>query len=105
MANYTAGQKLSATDMNTNIAKLLAARGTTGKWPGCIVYRSNDGGATFTAWSTLPATVVDIIEDPALDNSVFVLAGPHMYQSIGPSASWAVFYAGPSGATARRWSR
>lgn len=29
MANYTAGQKLSATDLNTNMTKLLSARGTT----------------------------------------------------------------------------
>lgn len=29
MASYTAGQKLSATDLNTNITKVLAARGTT----------------------------------------------------------------------------
>ena len=70
---------------------------------GAAVQRSIDGGATWAAWGTpLPGTdVLDIIEDPAVDDSVFCLAGADFYQSIGPSPSWAVFYAGPIGATAR----
>lgn len=70
---------------------------------GALVERSTDGGTTWAAWGT-PSPgddVLCIIEDPALDNSVFCLAGSDMFQSIGPAPSWAVFYGGPSGAVAR----
>jgi hypothetical protein len=79
-----------------NAARVWRAVGDT-------VFRSIDGGVSFTSWGT-PAVGVDvvcIIEDPALDNSVFALAGADMYQSLGAAPSWGVFYAGPAGATAR----
>jgi hypothetical protein len=75
---------------------------------GPLVQRSIDGGVSFTNWGT-PAPgvdVVEIIEDAALDNSVFCLAGPNMYQSIGAAApGWVLFFAGPSGAAARQMER
>jgi hypothetical protein len=75
---------------------------------GPLVQRSIDGGVTFTDWGTPLAgvDVLDIIEDPALNNSVFALAGADMYQSLGDGApGWLVFYAGPTGATARWMQR
>lgn len=79
-----------------NASRVWAAVGQT-------VYRSLDGGQTFTSWGVPAAgqTVRDILEDPALQNSVFCLAGATMYQSLGASPAWSAFYVGPSGATAR----
>lgn len=95
---YTAGGGITALSVNArNAARVWIA-------VGAVVYRSTDGGDTFTAWGTPLAgnDVLDIIEDPALDNSVFCLAGANMYQSTNPSAgAWTLFYAGPTGAVAR----
>mgnify|MGYP000718095206 CR=1 FL=1 len=55
-------------DDDDGLGMYVAARGTTGKWPGCIVYRSNDGGATFTE------SVADIAEPAVLGETTSVLA-------------------------------
>jgi hypothetical protein len=70
---------------------------------GVTLHRSIDGGATFAVWGTLPAPITAILEDPAVLNSVFVLAGSTMYHSTieTPGTAWAPFYAGPVGAVAR----
>jgi len=78
-------------------------------WAGAgdTVYRSLDGGATFTAMAK-PAAGVDvtwIIEDPAVDDSVFVAVGADLYHATAPTRGWVVLYAGPVGATARQFVR
>lgn len=94
------GGQITALSVNArNARRVWAAVGDD-------VYYSTDGGATFTAYGTPAAgqDVRDIIEDPALDFSVFCLAGADMYQALG-SPVWGVFYAGPAGATARWMQR
>lgn len=74
---------------------------------GDTVYRSIDGGATGTAMAR-PAAGTNVnwlIEDPALDDSVFAAAGANIYNTTQPTLSWDVLYAGPSGATARQFVR
>lgn len=93
----TASGTITALSVNVaNASRVWRAVGDT-------VQRSIDGGTTWASWGTpLPGTdVLDILEDPAVDNSVFCLAGADFYQSIGTSPSWGVFYAGPVGAVAR----
>lgn len=98
----TAGGTITALSRNPrNAARVWRAVGDT-------VQRSIDGGMTFTSWGApLPGTDVRcIIEDPALDNSVFAAAGADIYQSLGDGApGWGVLYAGPVGATARWFVR
>lgn len=84
------------------------ARNASRAWRavGTALQRSLDGGTTWASWGTLPASVACIIEDPALDNSVFVLAGANAYNTYradgtSPGSTWSTLYAGPSGATAR----
>ena len=74
---------------------------------GAALYASTDAGVTFSLWGTLPATVNAVLEDPAVRNSVFVLAGADMLHSTlaTPGTAWSVLYAGPSGATARHLVR
>lgn len=74
---------------------------------GDTVYRSIDGGATFTAMAKPAAgTAISwIIEDPALDNSVFAAVGANLYHATAPESGWAVLYAGPVGATLRQFVR
>jgi hypothetical protein len=74
---------------------------------GTALSRSIDGGATWASWGTLPASVSAILEDPAVLNSVFVLAGADMLHATTdtPGTGWATLYAGPSGATARHLVR
>lgn len=72
---------------------------------GTAVYRSTDGGATKTAMAVAPASVSWIMEDPATDNSVFLLAGANMYHATAPTVGWALLYSGPIGATARQFVR
>jgi hypothetical protein len=71
------------------------------------LYQSIDGGATFSLWGALPATIAAVLEDPAVLNSVFVLAGADMLHSTldTPGTAWAVLYAGPAGAVARQLVR
>jgi hypothetical protein len=66
---------------------------------GTALERSIDGGATFAAWATLPASVIGVLEDPAVIDSVFCLAGANVYHGTD------VLYAGPAGATARQMAR
>jgi hypothetical protein len=74
---------------------------------GAALYLSTDKGATKALWGTLPATIAGVLEDPAVLNSVFVLAGANVYHSTldTPGTAWAVLYAGPAGATARQLVR
>lgn len=74
---------------------------------GTDLYLSLDKGATKTLWGALPATIHAVLEDPAVLNSVFVLAGANMYHSTldTPGTAWATLYAGPAGATARHLVR
>ncbi len=72
---------------------------------GTAVYRSTDGGATKTAMAAAPATVAWIMEDPAVDNSVFLLAGADMLNATDPTVGWATLYSGPLGALARQFVR
>lgn len=72
---------------------------------GTAVYRSVDGGVTKTAMHAAPATVTWIMEDAAVDNSVFLLAGADMLNATDPTVGWAVLYPGPIGATARQFVR
>lgn len=74
---------------------------------GANLYRSIDAGVTFSLWGTLPAMINAVLEDPAVLNSVFCLAGANMYHSTldTPGTAWNVLYAGPSGATARHLVR
>jgi hypothetical protein len=75
---------------------------------GTALYRSLDGGTTFTLWGTLLASITAILEDPAVFNSVFVLAGADLAHSTldtPGSEGWTTLYAGPSGATARHLVR
>lgn len=72
---------------------------------GTAVYRSTDGGLTKTAMAAAPATVTWIMEDPAVDNSVFLLAGADLLNATDPTLGWAVLYPGPVGATARQFVR
>jgi hypothetical protein len=92
------------------ITALSSTPGTTRTWAavGVNLYRSTDSGATFSLWGTLPASITAILEDPAVENSVFVLAGANLYQSaitVTPGTNWFVLYAGPAGATARHLVR
>jgi hypothetical protein len=66
---------------------------------GPTLKRSVDGGATFAAWATLPASIVGVLEDPAVLESVFCLAGANVYHGTD------VLYAGPAGAMARQMTR
>ena len=74
---------------------------------GADLYLSTDKGATKTLWGTLPATIGGVIEDPAVRNSVFVLAGADVMHSTldTPGTAWATLYAGPAGAAARQMAR
>jgi len=72
---------------------------------GTAVYRSLDGGLTKTAMAAAPASVSWIMEDPAVDNSIFLLAGANMYHATDPTVGYALLYAGPVGATARQFVR
>jgi hypothetical protein len=72
---------------------------------GTAVYRSTDGGATKTAMAVAAASVKWIMEDPAVDNSIFLLAGANMYNATDPTVGYALLYAGPVGATARQFVR
>ena len=74
------------------------------------MYRSVDGGATFTEWGTPLAgsNPTWVQEDPFVENSVFVLAGRYMKHSTAPSApgtSWAILFTGPENAVARTMIR
>ncbi len=82
----------------SNPARVWFAVGTT-------VYRSTDGGATKTAMATAPAAVAWIMEDAAVDDSVFLLAGANMYNATAPTVGWALLYTGPVGSTARQFVR
>jgi len=97
-------------DLGGQITALSVTAGYTDRvWAavGVDLYQSIDGGVTFSLWGTLPATVVAVLEDPAVLNSVFVLAGADMLHSTldTPGTAWVVLYAGPSGATARQLVR
>lgn len=74
---------------------------------GDTIYRSLDGGATGTAMAKPNAgtDVSWIIEDPAVDNSVFAACGADLYNTTNPVSGWAVLYPGPPGATARQFVR
>jgi hypothetical protein len=75
---------------------------------GPLVYRSVDGGATFTAMSAPSGDdVVWLMEDPAVENSVFALAGADFWVTTAPATAgaWAVLYEGPAGAVARQFVR
>jgi hypothetical protein len=72
---------------------------------GSAVYRSTDGGVTKTAMAAAPASVSWIMEDPEVENSVFILAGADMYNATDPTVGWALLYEGPVGATARQFVR
>lgn len=72
---------------------------------GTAVYRSTDGGVTKTAMHAAPASVAWIMEDPSVDNSVFLLAGSSMYNATDPTVGWALLYSGPVGSTARQFVR
>jgi hypothetical protein len=70
---------------------------------GDLVQRSLDNGVTWTDWG-IPASgvdVLDILEDPVVNDSVFCLVGADFYHSTASPGVWSVFYAGPTGATAR----
>jgi hypothetical protein len=107
----TKDQLLSASELLNTASGTITALHTNAKngarqWRavGTALQRSIDGGTTWAAWGTLPASVRQIIEDPAVENSVFVLAGATLYHSTAataPGTSWATLYAGPSGAMAR----
>jgi hypothetical protein len=74
---------------------------------GDTVYRSTDGGASFTAMAK-PAAGTNInwiIEDPEVDNSVFVACGADLYHATAPTVGWVVLYEGPVGAAARQFIR
>jgi hypothetical protein len=72
---------------------------------GTAVYRSTDGGVTKTAMHAAPATVNWIMEDPSVDNSVFIACGADFLNATDPTVGWAVLYPGPIGATARQFVR
>lgn len=72
---------------------------------GSAVYRSLDGGATKVAMASAPDTVSWIMEDPDVENSVFLLAGSDMLNATDPSLGWALLYPGPASATARQFVR
>lgn len=75
---------------------------------GGALKRSTDGGATFTTLTGPGAGAIRwIIEDPAVDNSVFICAGANVYNTTAPAlaGAWAVLYEGPTGATARQLVR
>lgn len=55
-------------DADDGTGMYLAARGNTSPWPGCIVYRSNDGGASFAE------SVADISDAAVLGETTSVLA-------------------------------
>lgn len=95
----TAGGSITALHVNArNGARVWRAVGTT-------VQRSTDGGTTWSTMGTAPASVRQILEDPALNNRLFALAGANFITSADGGANWSTFYAGPSGATARWFVR
>jgi hypothetical protein len=74
------------------------------------VYRSTDGGATFTEWGTPLAGTNPtwVQEDSVVENSVFVLVGNllrHSTASVAPGTAWSTLFTGPTGATARTMVR
>lgn len=96
-----AGGLITAMGYTPDSTRQWAAVGTT-------LYRTLDNWTTATLWGTLSATITAIIEDPALENSVFVLASNSLYQSAiatTPGTVWFVLYEGPTGATARHLAR
>lgn len=110
----SADQLASASTLAATLGGTITALSQTDGLPlrvwaavGTALYRSIDGGATWASWGTLPASVSAILEDPAVLNSVFVLAGATMYHATTdtPGTGWATLYAGPSGATARHLAR
>lgn len=95
----TAGGTITALHVNArNAARVWRAVGTT-------VQRSTDGGTTWATRGTAPASVRQILEDPAINNRLFALAGANFITSADGGATWSTFYAGPSGATARWFVR
>lgn len=74
---------------------------------GDTVERSIDGGATFTAMAkpNVGTNINWIIEDPAVENSVFVACGADLYNATDPTVGWALLFPGPVGATARQFVR
>jgi hypothetical protein len=72
---------------------------------GTAVYRSIDGGVTKTAMAAAPDVVTWIMEDAAVENSVFVLSGADMLNATDPTIGWAMLYPGPVGAIARQFVR
>lgn len=82
----------------SNPARLWFAVGST-------VYRSIDGGVTKTAMAAAPASVTWIMEDAAVENSIFLLAGASMYNATAPDIGYALLYEGPVGSTARQFVR
>ncbi len=72
---------------------------------GTALYRSIDGGATKTAMAVAPATIHWVMEDAAVDNSVFIAAGANLLNATDPTVGYAVLYPGPVGATARQFVR
>lgn len=72
---------------------------------GSAVYRSTDGGATKVAMAAAPDTVAWIMEDAAVENSVFILSGADLLNATDPTVGWALLYEGPIGATARQFVR
>jgi hypothetical protein len=74
---------------------------------GDTIYRSIDGGLTGTAMATPSAgtDVLWIIEDPAVENSVFAACGADLFNATDPTSGWALLYAGPASATARQFVR
>jgi len=99
----------SPTTLSTAPASITALyvnpRNAARVWRACgpTVYRSLDGGTTWASWGApLGGTdVVGLIEDPALNDSVFACAGANLYHATA-AGSWGVLYAGPSGAIARQ---
>lgn len=99
------GASTSLASLGGAITAMSATPNTDRVWAavGTALYRSTDKGATFALWGTLPSSINDILEDPAVVSSVFVLAGANMYHATTetPGSSWTILYAGPTGATAR----
>lgn len=74
---------------------------------GDAIYRSIDGGVSGTAMAKPNAgtNVSWLIEDPAVENSVFATCGADLFNATDPTVGWAVLYPGPVGATARQFVR
>lgn len=101
-AGYAPGSTLTAIHQNTaKPARVFVAKGAT-------IHRSTDGGATGAVFGTPWAghDVTWIIEDPALDNSVFACVGNEVRNTtVAGVTGWATLFAGPTGATARQMVR